>query len=58
MSSGFFGGGDMNGIRLLLPELAVRISFAIIAVIHLLVIWKCLLPIYSKSFKNDNQNED
>ena len=39
MSSGFFGGGDMNGIRLLLPELAVRISFAIIAVFHLLVIW-------------------
>lgn len=51
---GFFGGGDMNGIRLLLPEIAVRISFAIIAVIHLLVIWKCLLPKYSESFKNDN----
>ena len=51
---GFFGGGDMNGIRLLLPEIAVRISFAIIAVIHLLVIWKYLLPKYSESFKNDN----
>lgn len=48
---GFFGGGDMNGIRLLLPEVAVRITFAIIAVIHLLVIWKHLLPKYSESFK-------
>ena len=48
---GFFGGGDMNGIRLLLPEVAVRITFAIIAVIHLLVIWKYLLPKYSESFK-------
>ena len=48
---GFFGGGDMNGIRLLLPEVAVRITFAIIAVVHLLVIWKCLLPKYSESFK-------
>ena len=48
---GFFGGGDMNGIRLLLPEVAVRITFAIIAVVHLLVIWKCLLPKYSESFR-------
>ena len=48
---GFFGGGDMNGIRLLLPEVAVRITFAIIAVVHLLMIWKCLLPKYSESFK-------
>ena len=48
---GFFGGGDMNGIRLLLPEVAVRITFATIAVVHLLVIWKCLLPKYSESFK-------
>ena len=48
---GFFGGGDMNGIRMLLPEVAVRITFAIIAVVHILVIWKCLLPKYSESFK-------
>lgn len=46
----FFGGGDMNGIRLLLPEAAVRIAFAVIALIHLLVIWKYLLPKYSASF--------
>ena len=50
---GFFGGGDMNGIRLLLPETAVRIAFAVIAIIHLFVIWKYLLPKYSESFKNN-----
>ncbi len=49
---GFFGGGDMNGIRLLLPEVAVRITFAVIVGIHLLVIWKYLLPKYSESFNN------
>ena len=48
---GFFGGGDMNGIRMLLPEVAVRITFAIIAVVHIIVIWKYLLPKYSESFK-------
>ena len=47
----FFGGGDMNGIRLLLPETAVRIAFAVIAVLHFFVIWKYLLPKYSDSFK-------
>ena len=50
---GLVGGGDMNGIRLLLPETAVRIGFAVIAIIHLFVIWKYLLPKYSESFKNN-----
>ena len=48
---GFFGGGDMNGIKLLLPEIAVRIVFAIIGIIHGIVIWKYLLPEYSKAFQ-------
>ena len=47
---GFFGGGDMNGIRLLMPEVAVRIIFAFIGVIHVLVIWKYLLPKYKEAF--------
>ena len=46
-----FGGGDMNGIKLLLPETAVRIVFAIIGIIHGIVIWKYLLPEYTKSFQ-------
>ena len=48
---GFFGGGDMNGIKLLLPETAVRIAFAIIGIIHGIVIWKYLLPEYTKAFQ-------
>ena len=49
---GFFGGGDMNGIRLLMPEVVARILFAIIGVIHVMVIWKYLLPKYKKSFNS------
>jgi len=48
---GFFGGGDMNGIKLLLPEIAVRIVFTIIGIIHGIVIWKYLLPEYTKAFQ-------
>ena len=48
---GFFGGGDMNGIKLLFPEIAVRIVSAVIGVIHGVVIWKFLLPSYTKSFQ-------
>ena len=46
---GFFGGGDMNGIKLLFPEIAVRIVFAVIGIIHGVVIWKYLLPEYTKA---------
>ena len=48
---GFFGGGDMNGIRLLLPEIAARIMFGAVGIIHGAVIWKYLLPEYTKSFR-------
>ena len=48
---GFFGGGDMNGIKLLFPETAVRIVFAIIGIIHGIAIWKYLLPEYMKAFR-------
>ena len=51
---GLFGGGDMNGIKLLFPEIAVRIVSAVIGVIHGIVIWKYLLPSYTKSFQKDN----
>ena len=49
--SGFFGGGDMNGIKLLFPEIAVKIVFAVIGIIHGVVIWKYLLPEYTKAFQ-------
>ena len=47
----FFGGGDMNGIKLLFPEIAVRIVFAVIGIVHSFVIWKHLLPEYKKAFQ-------
>ena len=46
-----FGGGDMNGIQLLFPEIAVRIVSAVIGVIYGIVIWKYLLPEYTKAFQ-------
>lgn len=49
---GIFSGGDMNGIRLLMPEVVARILFAIIGVIHIMVIWKYLLPKYKESFNS------
>lgn len=48
---GFVGGGDMNGIRLLMPEVAARVLFGVIGVAHIVVIWKLLLPRYKAAFK-------
>lgn len=54
---GFFGGGDMNGIKLLFPEMAVRIVFAMIGIVHAIIIWKYLLPEYTRAFqKNETTN--
>ena len=47
---GFFGGGDMNGITLLLPEVAARILFGVILVINGLLFWKVILPKYKMAF--------
>lgn len=52
---GFFGGGDMNGIALLFPEIGVRIVAAIIGVLHLIVLIKYLLPKYTKSFQESRE---
>lgn len=47
-----FGGGDMNGISLLIPELAARISFALLLVLNAVLFWKLLLPEYKKAFES------
>lgn len=47
----FFGGGDMNGIRLLIPEGIARIGFLIIGLLHMYVFWKRILPLYKASYK-------
>lgn len=48
----FVGGGDMNGIRLLIPETAAAIVFGILFIAHLFVLIKILLPTYKKAFNN------
>ncbi|MDD6188497.1 MAG: hypothetical protein PUB32_02820 [Clostridiales bacterium] len=49
---GFFGGGDMNGIALLIPQAAARIGFALLGVVNAVVAWRYLLPEYKRSFAN------
>ena len=46
----FFGGGDMNGISMLMPELLARSVFALLFVLHILVFFKYLLPCYKAFF--------
>lgn len=47
---GFFGGGDMNGIALLIPEMTARIAFGVLLLINGLVFGKLVLPQYTESF--------
>ncbi len=47
---GFFGGVDMNGIALLLPETGVRIGFGVLFLMNSIVFWKAVLPKYTVSF--------
>ncbi len=48
----FFGGGDMNGIALLIPEIAARIGFGVLLIINGLVFWKAVLPRYTAGFQD------
>lgn len=48
---GFFGGGDMNGIALLIPEVIARCGFGILLIINALFFLKKILPQYSESFR-------
>jgi hypothetical protein len=48
---GFFGGGDMNGISLLFPEIAVRIIYGILLVCNVIVFVKVVLPKYKLAFE-------
>lgn len=50
---GFFGGGDMNGISMLLPEIVARIGFGMLLIVNGLVFWKVVLPEYQASFQVD-----
>ncbi|MBO5682933.1 MAG: hypothetical protein J6S10_03050 [Clostridia bacterium] len=53
---GLFGGGDMNGIRLIIPEPVVRISCVIILVINAFVFAKIVLPKYKLAFAEPSEH--
>ena len=50
---GFFGGGDMNGISLLVPEVAARIAYAVLLAINAVVFMKIVLSRYKSAFSNE-----
>ena len=43
---GLFGGGDMNGISLLIPEIAARIVYGVLLLINTIIFLKIILPKY------------
>ena len=47
---GFFGGGDMNGIGLLVPEVAGRILYGLVLTVNVFVFIKVVLPKYKSAF--------
>ena len=47
---GFFGGGDMNGISLLIPETVARVLYGIILIVNVIVFIKIVLPKYKLAF--------
>ena len=50
---GFFSGGDMNGIKLVIPEVAARIIYGIILITNALVFVKFVLPKYKTAFLSE-----
>ena len=52
---GFFGGGDMNGIKLLVPEVAARIIYGLVLVVNAFVFVKIVLPKYKLAFSDEAQ---
>ena len=51
----FFGGGDMNGISLLIPEIVARVLYGIILISNLIVFAKIVLPRYKLAFVSESQ---
>ena len=47
---GFLGGGDMNGIKLFVPEVAARILYGLVLAVNAFVFVKIVLPKYKLAF--------
>ena len=50
---GCFGGGDMNGIALLMPESAARVLYGGLLLAHGVLFWRAVLPKYKKAFEKE-----
>ncbi|MBQ6843197.1 MAG: hypothetical protein IJO60_01010 [Agathobacter sp.] len=48
---GMFGGGDMNGISMLMPEMAARIGYGVLLVVNIIVFFRIVLPKYKIGFE-------
>ena len=51
---GAVGGGDMNGISLLIPETFARLGFGALLIVNAFVFWKRVLPHYTAAFREDS----
>lgn len=49
----FFGGGDMNGISLSIPEIIAQILYGVLFIINMFLFWKNILPKYKVAFLNE-----
>lgn len=48
----FFGGGDMNGISLLIPEFYARAGYGVLLAVNAAVFFKVVLPRYKTFFRS------
>lgn len=51
---GFVGGGDMNGIAILIPEAIARVMYGVLLVIHGVIILRVVIPKYKTAFSNED----
>jgi hypothetical protein len=51
----FVGGGDMNGISLIFPEMVVRTLSGVIAAINIFIFLKVIVPKYGQAFQKSTE---
>ena len=54
--SGFFGGGDMNGISLLVGEVFARSVYGCMLIVNIILFFKIVLPRYKKAFEIETKS--
>lgn len=50
---GVFGGGDMNGISLLMPALVARVGYGVLLVVNAIMFFKIVQPKYTLGFQDE-----